>query len=68
MQDRNLIGSEWISASSKETAVTNPATNEKISSVPNGGAAELRHAIAAAAEALPGAGLGLRLHDGSETC
>ena len=53
MQDRNLIGSEWISASGEEIEVTNPATNEKIASVPNGRAEEARLAVAAAAEALP---------------
>ena len=53
MQDRNLIGPEWISASGTEIDVTNPATDEKIASVPNGGAAEARRAVAAAAEALP---------------
>ncbi|MDA0205220.1 MAG: NAD-dependent succinate-semialdehyde dehydrogenase [Acidobacteria bacterium] len=53
MQDRNLIGSEWISGSGEEIDVTNPATNEKIASVPNGGAAEARRAVTAATEALP---------------
>lgn len=54
MQDRNLIGQEWISAPGEEIEVTNPATNERIASVPNGGAVEARRAVAAAAEALPG--------------
>lgn len=54
MQDRNLIGSEWISASGEEIEVTDPATNEKIASVPKCGAKETRKAVAAAAAALPG--------------
>ena len=54
MQDRNLIGSEWISASGEEIVVTNPATDEEIASVPNGGAEEARRAIEAALAALDG--------------
>jgi succinate-semialdehyde dehydrogenase/glutarate-semialdehyde dehydrogenase len=54
MQTRNLIGSEWISAPGDEIVVQNPATDEKIASVPNGGAAEARRAVEAAAQALPG--------------
>jgi succinate-semialdehyde dehydrogenase/glutarate-semialdehyde dehydrogenase len=53
MQTRNLIGSQWISASGEEIEVANPATNEKIASVPRGGAKESRNAVAAATEALP---------------
>ena len=53
MQTRNLIGSQWISASGEEIEVANPATNEKIASVPRGGAKEARNAVAAAVEALP---------------
>jgi succinate-semialdehyde dehydrogenase/glutarate-semialdehyde dehydrogenase len=52
MQNRNLIGSEWVSAPGDEIVVTNPATDEEIASVPNGGASEARRAIAAAAAAL----------------
>lgn len=54
MQNRNLIGSDWVSAPGEEIVVTNPATDEAITSVPNGGASEARRAIAAAAEALDG--------------
>lgn len=54
MQDRNLIGSEWISASGDEIEVTDPATDETIASVPRSGAKEARSAVAAAEEALPG--------------
>lgn len=54
MQNRNLIGSEWVSAPGDEIVVTNPATDEAITSVPNGGASEARRAIAAASAALDG--------------
>lgn len=53
MQNRNLIGGEWVGAASgNEAPVLNPATDEQIALVPDGGASETRAAIAAAAEAL----------------
>lgn len=48
------IGGSWSAADSGASVeVTNPATLEKLGSVPNMGAAETRRAIAAAAAALP---------------
>jgi succinate-semialdehyde dehydrogenase/glutarate-semialdehyde dehydrogenase len=52
IRDRNLIGGEWVGASSRdEIPVTNPATDEVIARVPRGGAAETRAAVVAAADA-----------------
>ncbi len=60
-QDRDLprrqcyIAGRWTDADSGKTfAVTDPATGEKIASVPDCGGAETRRAIAAAEAALPG--------------
>jgi len=48
------IGGKWENASGGGTQdVNNPATNEKIGTVPDMGAAETRRAIAAAKEAFP---------------
>ena len=55
MQNRNLIGGDWVgSLSGREAPVTNPATDAPIASVPYGGADDARAAIDAAAEALVG--------------
>src|SRR5690606_14233422 len=52
MREANLIGGEWVQADSGATIdVTNPATGQKIGTVPKGGAAETRRAIEAAEEA-----------------
>lgn len=52
VQDRNLIGGEWVGAGSGETfEVRDPATDEVIASVPKCGRAETNQAIEAAAEA-----------------
>ncbi|HTY48959.1 MAG TPA: NAD-dependent succinate-semialdehyde dehydrogenase [Steroidobacteraceae bacterium] len=49
-----LVGGEWIAADGGAThAVLNPATGERIGSVPQAGAAETRRAIAAAHAAFP---------------
>jgi succinate-semialdehyde dehydrogenase/glutarate-semialdehyde dehydrogenase len=49
-----LIGGSWHEASDGATfAVTNPATGELLSHVPDGGTTEINAAIDAAAEALP---------------
>jgi len=49
-----LIGGSWREASDGATfAVTNPATGELLSHVPDGGTTEINAAIDAAAEALP---------------
>lgn len=54
MQTKNLIGGVWTDAQEKATlAVVNPATDQIIANVPNGGKTEARQAIEAAAEALP---------------
>jgi phenylacetaldehyde dehydrogenase len=46
---RNLIGGEWVEASSGLTFdVYNPATTERIASVPSGAAADIDRAVAAA--------------------
>lgn len=50
-----LIGGEWLpAAGGARFAVENPATGETLTEVPDGGAAETRAAVAAAAAALPG--------------
>ncbi|WP_052553333.1 NAD-dependent succinate-semialdehyde dehydrogenase [Enhygromyxa salina] len=55
VQTRNLINGEWRDAPSGATfEVTNPATDEVIAKVPNGGAEQAKAAIAAARAALPG--------------
>lgn len=55
MQTLNLINGEWTGAPSGATfAVTDPATDEVVAEVPNGGAEQARAAIDAAATALPG--------------
>src|SRR5690606_35186172 len=49
MRQANLINGEWVQADSGQTIdVVNPATGEKIGTVPNSGAAETRRAIEAA--------------------
>ncbi|PRQ02693.1 Succinate-semialdehyde dehydrogenase [NADP(+)] GabD [Enhygromyxa salina] len=54
MQTRNLINGEWRDAPSGATFdVTNPATDEVIAKVPDGGAGQAVAAIAAARAALP---------------
>jgi succinate-semialdehyde dehydrogenase/glutarate-semialdehyde dehydrogenase len=54
IQDKALIGSEWVSAVGGGTIeVRNPSTDELIASVPNGGAADVAKAIDAASAALP---------------
>ena len=47
-----LVGGAWVDADSGETiAVTNPATGGTLGTVPKGGVAETRRAIAAAQDA-----------------
>ena len=54
IQDKALIGSEWVPAVSGRTIeVRNPSTDELIATVPNGGAADVAKAIDAASAALP---------------
>ena len=60
LKDGNLfrqkcyIDGKWVDADSKATvAVTNPATGEKLGTVPKAGTAETRRAIQAAEKALP---------------
>ena len=49
-----LIGGAWVGADNGATLdVTNPATQRRIGSIPNMGAAETRRAIVAAAAAMP---------------
>ncbi|KOO37122.1 NAD-dependent succinate-semialdehyde dehydrogenase [Priestia koreensis] len=48
--NKMLINGEWISTE-KTMDVTNPATEEKIGSIPNGGAKEAQMAVDAASEA-----------------
>jgi succinate-semialdehyde dehydrogenase / glutarate-semialdehyde dehydrogenase len=48
------IGGKWADADKRDTAdVINPATLEKLGTVPNGGAEETRRAIDLAAQAMP---------------
>ena len=52
LKQANFVGGEWIGADSGDTIdVTNPATGEKLGTVPNCGAAETDRAIAAAGAA-----------------
>lgn len=54
IQDKALIGSEWVPAVSGRTIeVRNPSTDDLIATVPNGGAADVAKAIDAASAALP---------------
>jgi len=51
---RAYIGGEWVDAAEGGTTdVLNPASGQKLGTVPRMGAADARRAIAAAAEALP---------------
>jgi len=53
LRSGTLIDGEWTKTA-QSFAVTNPATSEYIASVPNLGAADAEHAIAAARRAFPG--------------
>lgn len=53
LTDKAYIGGVWV-AGAKAFAVTNPADGAVIGDVPDMGAAETKHAIAAAEKALPG--------------
>jgi succinate-semialdehyde dehydrogenase / glutarate-semialdehyde dehydrogenase len=54
LRQQAYINGKWVDADSRETLdVTNPATGEKIGTIPRMGAAETRRAIDAAAAALP---------------
>ncbi|MBI2377355.1 MAG: NAD-dependent succinate-semialdehyde dehydrogenase [Deltaproteobacteria bacterium] len=54
IQDRNLIGGQWVGAvSGAELVVRDPATDEELARVPNGGSAEARQAVDAATAAFP---------------
>jgi succinate-semialdehyde dehydrogenase / glutarate-semialdehyde dehydrogenase len=53
-REANLIGGEWVGADNGKTIeVTDPSTGEVIGTVPNGGRAETKRAIDAAAAAFP---------------
>ena len=54
LQTRAYIGGQWCDADSRRTLdVVNPASGERIGSIPNMGADETRRAIEAASAALP---------------
>ncbi|MBI4819441.1 MAG: NAD-dependent succinate-semialdehyde dehydrogenase [Deltaproteobacteria bacterium] len=54
LQNLNLIGGQWVGAESgQELAVRDPATDELVARVPNGGTTEARQAVDAASAALP---------------
>ena len=54
MMEANLVGGDWIQAASNETLdVTDPATGDKIGTVPNSGASEATRAVEAAFAAFP---------------
>lgn len=54
LREKCFINGEWVDADNGATIdVTNPATGEKLGTVPNCGAAETRRAIEAAEAALP---------------
>ncbi|HEX2181015.1 MAG TPA: NAD-dependent succinate-semialdehyde dehydrogenase [Rubrobacteraceae bacterium] len=54
--DRLFVGGEWVesSATGETFEVTNPANGEVLATLPDGGEAEMRRAVDAAAEAQPG--------------
>jgi len=55
LREANLIGGEWVAADDGATIdVTDPATGEKLGTVPSVGEAETERAITAAHEAFPG--------------
>jgi len=55
LRTRCYLGGEWLDADAGATLdVLNPATRQKIGTVPRAGAAETRRAIDAAAAAFPG--------------
>lgn len=51
---RNYIGGQWVEGTGKTIEVLNPATDKRIASVPDGGAADVERAVAAAKKAQPG--------------
>lgn len=54
LDNKGLIGGQWLDADSAETIpVTNPATGQEITRIPNMAEAETRRAIAAAEAAFP---------------
>jgi succinate-semialdehyde dehydrogenase/glutarate-semialdehyde dehydrogenase len=54
LRTKNFINGAWTGADGGETmAVANPATGDRIATVPNSGRAETAHAISAAARAFP---------------
>jgi succinate-semialdehyde dehydrogenase / glutarate-semialdehyde dehydrogenase len=54
LRQRCLVAGEWIGADSgREVDVRNPASGEKLGTVPDAGAAEVRRAIEAAHAAMP---------------
>src|SRR3954447_16719743 len=53
MKNANLIAGRWMVGQGDAIPVVDPATGLLLGSVPNCGAAETRHAIAAASEAFP---------------
>jgi len=55
LKSANRIGAEWVGAESKNRiAVTNPATGERLGTIPNHGQIETAAAIEAASQAFPG--------------
>ncbi|MFG1429890.1 NAD-dependent succinate-semialdehyde dehydrogenase [Xanthobacter sp. V2C-8] len=55
LREKMLIGGAWVDADGGGTiAVTNPATGALLGTIPNGGAAETRRAVEAAAAAFKG--------------
>lgn len=54
MQTRQLIGGQWVGADSgREIEVRDPATDKLVAKIPDGGGAETKRAIEAAAGAFP---------------
>ncbi|MDZ4755286.1 MAG: NAD-dependent succinate-semialdehyde dehydrogenase [Phycisphaerae bacterium] len=54
IEARNFVDGRWtVAASGRTIAVTNPATDETLADVPDAGRDETRHAVEAAARALP---------------
>lgn len=51
---RNYIDGQWIEPAGASITVLNPATDQPIATVPDGGAADVERAVAAAKKAQPG--------------
>ena len=66
---KHYVGGSWVDSLGRESAeVTNPATGEKLGSVPIGTAADVDAAVKAAARGLPDLARGPRRRRARGTC